>query len=173
MSEPYIGQITMFAGNFPIRGFAFCHGQTLNISQNTALFSILGTTYGGDGRTTFDLPDLRGRIAMQQGQGPGLPNVTLGQRGGAYEQSLTNPNQLPAHSHVVTPQCHEDEGGSDDPVGGFMSTAGENLYNSSASENMGVANCSSVGASSPFNIQNPFLGINFLIALVGVFPPRN
>ncbi len=172
MSEPYIGQITMFGGNFAIRGFALCHGQTLSISQNAALFSILGTTFGGDGRTTFGLPDLRGRIAMQQGTGPGLPPVALGQKGGDFEHQLTI-SQMPSHNHNVNAQCNGNEANSDDPIGAFLGATSENLYHTTANAEMGPANCSFTGGGQAYSIQNPFLGINFLIALIGVFPPRN
>src|SRR6185295_12464655 len=100
MSEPFIGMIVMFAGNFAPRNWAFCNGQLLSIAQNTALFSILGTTYGGDGRTTFALPDLRGRVPIHPGQGPGTSNYSLGQQGGVENVTVTQ-NQLPAHSHGV------------------------------------------------------------------------
>src|SRR5689334_10336146 len=99
-TEPFIGSIVLFAGNFEPRGWAFCQGQLLSIAQNTALFSILGTTYGGNGQTTFALPDLRGRAPVGQGQGPGLPLVQLGQQGGANTVTLTVPN-LPAHNHLI------------------------------------------------------------------------
>src|SRR5687767_7253998 len=100
MAEPFIGQIIMFAGNFQIRGYAFCSGQILSIAQNTALFSILGTTYGGNGQTTFALPDLRGRVPIHPGQGPGLSNYTLGQLSGTENTTLTQ-NNLPPHSHQL------------------------------------------------------------------------
>ncbi len=98
MSEPFIGEIRMFAGNFAPRSWAFCDGQLLSISQNTALFSILGTTYGGDGVTTFALPDARGRVLVHQGQGPGLSNYPLGQKAGSEQSPVT----LPPHSHGIT-----------------------------------------------------------------------
>ena len=98
MSEPFIAEIILFAGNFAPRGWAFCQGQILSIAQNTALFSILGTTFGGDGQTTFALPDLRGRVPVGLGQGPGLPNVNLGEVGGEPTHTLIN-TEMPAHSH--------------------------------------------------------------------------
>ena len=101
MSEAFIGEIRMFAGNFPPRGWQFCQGQLLSIAQNTALFSILGTTYGGNGQTTFALPDLRGRYPMQPGQGPGLSPRTLGEQGGSETVTLIS-NQMPAHTHSHT-----------------------------------------------------------------------
>ena len=98
MAEPFVGEIRMFAGNFAPRGFAFCDGQLLAISQNDALFALLGTTYGGDGRTTFALPDLRGRVPVHAGSGPGLTRRTLGQRAGSEQETLTL-SQIPAHNH--------------------------------------------------------------------------
>ena len=116
MADPFIGEIIMFAGNFAPRGWALCDGQLLSIAQNSALFSILGTTYGGDGRTTFGLPDLRGRVAVHEGTGPGLPNIRLGQKGGAVNHTLTQ-GQLPPHTHTVA--CSGGAADSDTPVGNF------------------------------------------------------
>lgn len=172
MSEPYLGQITMFAGNFAIRGFAICQGQTLPINQNTALFSILGTTYGGDGRTTFRLPDLRGRIAMQQGQGPGLPDYQLGESGGSYQKTL-NINEMPSHNHNVRMPSNSEEARSDDPDGMFPAVNNEEAFDPISNTEMAPLNCSNTGGSQSFSIQNPFLAINFLIALTGVFPSRS
>src|SRR3954465_13916452 len=104
MATPFIGQISLFGGNFAPRGWAFCKGQLLAISQNTALFSILGTTYGGNGQTTFALPDLRGRVPIHFGQGPGLSSYALGETGGAETTTLTV-NELPAHTHAVSPRA--------------------------------------------------------------------
>lgn len=171
MSEPFIGQITMFGGNFAVRNWAFCDGQLLSISQNSALFSILGTTYGGDGRTTFGLPDLRGRIALHQGTGPGLPQYRLGQKGGNHQVALTNPNQLPAHTHA--PRGINNAGADEtNPAGSSFPVAADDAYYS-GSPNTDMAATSSTGASQAFSVQNPYLGINFLIALQGVFPSRN
>ena len=100
-TEPYIAEIMQFGGNFAVRGYSMCDGQLLAISQNPALFSLLGTTFGGDGRTTFGLPDLRGRIALHPGNGPGLPAYRLGQRGGLTSQYMTV-NQMPQHTHIMT-----------------------------------------------------------------------
>src|SRR3954468_23228168 len=100
MSEPFLGEIRMFGGNFAPRGWAFCNGQILSIAQNTALFSLLGTTYGGNGQTTFGLPDLRGRVAVSAGQGPGLSNYSLGELAGSESVTLTSAN-MPAHNHSV------------------------------------------------------------------------
>ena len=111
MAEPFIGQIIMFGGNFAIRGYALCNGQLLSIAQNTALFSLLGTTFGGDGRTTFGLPDLRGRVPVHMGQGPGLTNYSLGQSAGAEQVTLTV-NQIPAHTHTATANAVNGPGNS-------------------------------------------------------------
>ncbi len=171
MSEPFIGQIIMFGGNFAIQGYAYCHGQTLSISQNTALFSLLGTTYGGNGQTTFALPDLRGRIAMQQGTGPGLPPVALGQRGGAVSHTLTQ-QQMPSHSHGVSMPCDSEEGNTDDPSGKFPAVNQADQYSNMSNDQMATFNSGSVGNNQSFSIQNPFLGINFLIALTGIYPSQ-
>lgn len=186
--EPFIGQITMFGGNFAPRGWALCEGQLLPIAQNQALFSILGTIYGGDGRTTFALPDLRGRIPLQQGNGPGLPSYRLGEKGGINTHTLTVA-QMPNHSHDgstlnATVLANGDDANSDEPENSNFGIAPDNFYNDkSTSRTMGLAgsngnvnvsgNTSAVGGSQSFSIQNPFLGINFIIALQGVFPSRN
>lgn len=174
MSEPYLGQIIIFAGNFAIRGFAMCHGQTLPINQNSALFSILGTTYGGDGRTNFKLPDLRGRIAMQQGQGPGLPDYQLGATGGATIHQLTTA-QLPAHHHGVAIPVNSDDASNDDPDKHYLGTSEENIYSQTpeAGKFMGTFNSGNTGNGQPFSVQNPYLAVNYLIALTGVFPSRS
>src|SRR5688572_5350285 len=125
MSEPFIGEIIMFAGNFAPRGWAFCSGQLLSIAQNTALFSILGTTYGGNGQTTFALPDLRGRCPVHQGQGPGLSNYSLGQVGGTESVTLIA-SQLPPHSHTVA--CSANDANLGLPEGNFPGTTADNTY---------------------------------------------
>ena len=136
--EPFIGQIMMFSGNFAPRGWAFCDGQLLAIAQNSALFSIVGTTYGGDGRTTFGLPDLRGRTPVHQGNGPGLPPVSLGQKGGAASTTLIVQN-LPAHTHAATVTENLSVGVStvtaslDDPAGAILGS-GPEAYTSVAAD---------------------------------------
>jgi len=174
MSEPYLGQVTMFAGNFAIRGWAFCNGQLLPISQNSALFSILGTTYGGDGRTTFALPDLRGRFPTHSGgsQGPGLSQRLLGSKGGAESHTLTVA-QMPAHGHVVKPKCRAEDADTDDPSDKYPAVANENIYHATSDSTMLPTTSESAGGSQPFQMMNPFLTLNFLIATVGVFPSRN
>ena len=175
MSEPYIGQIIMFAGNFAIRSYANCEGQLLPINQNTALFSILGTTYGGDGRTTFALPDLRGRFATQQGTGPGLPTYRLGERGGIFQKQLAT-TELPSHNHNYTPQFVNALATDVQPGGKYLAgNPDPNFAPGSAGPlgNMGQSTTANQGGGQNFSIMNPFLAINFQIALFGLYPPRN
>ena len=176
MAEPYIGQIIMFAGNFAIRSWAFCDGQLLPIAQNTALFSILGTTYGGDGRTTFGLPDLRGRVAIHEGRGPGLSNYQLGQKGGQERVTLQT-TEIPAHNHTGTLRCVDDDGSLAGPKDNNLANASSGTpYSSGAADaNMktgSVTTDNTGGNQSHYNIQ-PFQVVNYEIALQGLFPPRN
>lgn len=170
--DPFLAEITLFAGNFAPRGWAFCSGQLLPINQNQALFSLLGTTYGGDGRTTFALPDLRGRVPIQQGHGAGLSNYNLGQRGGKELEQLTLAN-LPSHNHGVTISV-ADDANTDDPEGAFLG-AGTTVYNTTATGNNALAGATSLnnGGNQAFDIRQPFLGLNYIIATQGVFPSRN
>ncbi len=160
----------MFGGNFAPRGWSFCDGQLLAISQNQALFSILGTTYGGDGRTTFALPDLQGRFPVHHGTGAGLPNRPLGSRGGAFETNL-NANQLPAHSHTVG--GNSGEGDDTSPSGRYLASSGDDLDLYANSSNVAMAATGSVGAGHAVTTQSPYLAVSFIIALTGVFPSRN
>ncbi len=174
--EPFLGEIKLFAGNFAPRGWAFCDGQLLPINQNTALFSILGTTYGGDGRTTFALPDLRGRVAINPRTGPGLTNRQLGERGGAERNTLTVA-QMPAHNHNVTVSnpVYADEATSDDPKERYPAVSGENMYHHDT-DTVGAAPVvteNSVGGSQPVNNMQPYTCINYIICLQGIFPSRN
>lgn len=177
MLEPYIGEITLFAGNFAPRGWAFCQGQLLSIAQNTALFSILGTTYGGDGRTNFALPDLRGRAPIGFGQGPGLPSYELGEMGGEPSHTLTYP-EMPAHSHAVQAAGVASGGSSASPGGGTWasSTARDNIYSDAAPDTPMAGGNISIGAagnSQPHNNMQPYLGLNYIIALEGIYPARS
>ena len=168
--EPFLGQMVIFAGNFAPRGWALCEGQLLPISQYSALFSILGTIYGGDGRTTFGLPDLRGRNPLQQGAGPGLPTIRQGEKGGNYQTTLQVSNLPQAQIHI--PCTDDDEGASDEPQGKAMGLSETPLYNSTAS--LAMKPGSIIGAANlPFSNQSPYLGVNYIIALQGVFPSRN
>ena len=169
--EPFIGQIMMFAGNFAPRGWALCNGQLLPIASNTALFSILGTTYGGDGQTTFALPDLRGRVPMHMGQGPGLSPRKLGERGGRETDTLTV-NNLPSHNHAMNAANADAKSAS--PAGNLLGNAQTQVYASgSAGAQMSTQSVSNTGENQPFSIMQPFECINFVIALQGIFPPRD
>lgn len=178
--EPFIGQIIMFGGNFAPRSWAFCNGQLLPINEHQALFSILGTMYGGDGRTTFGLPDLRGRVPMHPGNGPGLSPRNIGQKGGTETNTLTQ-NQLPAHTHTasgtVKPLCKNGSGDETNPVGGFPASGTTDLYAESSNGEMGEStvsvSVSSTGGGADVNNMQPFQCINYIIALQGIFPSRN
>jgi len=172
MSEPFIGQIQLFGFNFPPRGWAFCDGQLLSISQNTALFSLLGTTFGGDGRTTFGLPEMRGRVPVHVGNGPGLSPITWGQRGG-QENTTLGVNNLPAHNHQV--RCNTGDGNSDEPQDNFLSKAGggETIYADSQNGAMNSGATANVGGGQSFTNMPPFIGIYYSIAMQGIFPSRN
>ena len=177
MSEPFIGEIKMVGFNFAPRGWAFCNGQLLPISQNTALFSLIGTFYGGDGRTTMALPDLRSRTAMHFGAGPGLTNHAIGAKGGAEKHTMIG-NEMPSHNHAAVAHAHKTAGTSANPNGNFWSfdDSGEKLYSPGPADtimNVGAVTTQSAGGNQPFNIQDPFLCVNFCIALVGLFPPRS
>lgn len=179
MSEPFLGEIIMFGGNFAPRGWALCDGQLLAISQNQALFAILGTTYGGDGRTTFGLPDLRGRSPLHEGQGPGLTPRTLGQRGGAEDTTLVV-NNLPAHNHsgegTVQLKASPDAADSSDPTGRNLALA--EAYSADPAtldmaESSASLTTSNTGANQEFNNMHPYQVVNFIIAIQGIFPSRN
>lgn len=172
MSEPFIGEIRMFAGNFAPQGWAFCDGQLLAVSQNDALFSLLGTIYGGDGSTTFGLPDLRGRIPIHAGDGPGLSPRRLGAKGGAEKITLTV-NQLPSHSHQ--PRATDDANTNLDPVGKVTGHPVQNIYRSPANNNVNLnaGAVTNVGGSQSHTNMMPFLCVHFIIALFGVYPSRD
>lgn len=176
MAEPFLGEIKMFGGNFAPRGWSFCAGQLLPISQNTALFSLLGTIYGGDGRTTFALPELRGRVPIHMGQGPGLPNHPIGQRAGAEQTTLTEA-QIPAHNHAATLHAADESAHTSSPDGNVLAVTGaNNTYHTGSTDTaMGASSISgqNTGGSQPHNNMQPYLAINFIIALVGIFPSRN
>jgi microcystin-dependent protein len=181
--EGTIAEIRMFAGTFAPRNWAFCAGQLMSISQNTALFSILGTTYGGNGQTTFGLPDLRSRVPKGTGQGPGLTNISLGEVSGTETVTLLT-TQMPAHSHTATGTLavNQNPGTASNPVGNFLAggqdptanpiptyasaAAGGNLNGLTVA--VGIS-----GNSQPVPINNPYLGMNYIICLFGIFPSRN
>ena len=182
MAEPFLGQIILVPYNFPPNGWAFCNGQLMPISQNTALFSLIGTFYGGNGQTTFALPDLRGRVPISSGQGPGLQNYSVGQIGGEENHTLI-PNELAAHTHsvVVTPLGSSDDASQGSPASGFPAVpnvasngAAVKSYGASGNVNMGgiSGTAQPAGGNQPHNNMPPYLSLNYCIALVGIFPSR-
>jgi microcystin-dependent protein len=177
MSEPFLGMIAIYGFNFAPRGWAMCNGQILPIAQNTALFSLLGTTYGGNGQTTFALPDLRSRVPIHFGQGPGLSSYDLGQAAGTESVTLTV-NQMPGHNHPYTMTATNLDGNTPEPAANTVLanvSAGTQIYRSAAQPNVqmpgGVTGLT--GGSQPAPILQPYLAINFCIALEGIFPSRN
>ena len=191
--EPFLAQIILFGGNFAPRGWAFCNGQLLAISQNSALFSLLGTIYGGDGRTTFALPDLRGRSPIHFGAGPGLAPRQLGQRGGS-ETTFLSVENLPNHTHQIQVSNQGNvslpvntlTGDNDEtnPGAGYLSNTGDDLYASSPTSNATYGgstlpvngaqmNILPTGGSQPVNSMPPYIAMNYIIALQGIFPSRS
>jgi microcystin-dependent protein len=172
MSESFVGEIRMFAGNFAPRGWALCDGQLLAVSSNDALFSLVGTIYGGDGRTTFGLPDLRGRIPVHPGSGPGLTDRRLGQKEGS-EETILSTSQLPVHKHVFT--ATNNDAAKQDPTGSFPARAVADVYKSGTAVkvDMSPSALSPAGESRPHNNMMPFLCLNFIISLYGVYPSRH
>jgi microcystin-dependent protein len=173
-SEPYLGQIMCAGYNFVPRGWASLDGQLLPINQNTALFSLLGTTYGGDGRTTFALPDMRGRNIVHVGNGPGLTPRQLGERGGTESVTLTTAN-LPSHSHNFSPLGSNNDATSVSPAGKVASTKSRTtLYTDPANTvAMAQSQTSAEGGGVAVNNLSPFLTVNCYMALQGIFPSRN
>lgn len=176
MSEPFIAEIRIFAGNFAPRGWAFCNGQLLPVSQNTALFSLIGTTYGGDGRTTTALPNLAGRAPMHPGRGPGLTSRRLGQNGGVESVTISEA-QMPNHSHTQTGSSEETEfDGTADPLNAVTGVVegGKEVYANASSTIVGLSPdiVDNTGSGEPHNNMQPYLSINFIIALVGLYPSR-
>lgn len=174
--DPFIGEIKIFGGSFAPKGWAFCSGQLLAIRQYTALFSLLGTNYGGDGTTTFGLPNLQGRIPMQAGQGPGLKQRSLGEQGGVRTVTL-NQNQMAAHNHA--PGCNSGLSNATTPKGNVWSKTGSarqgiNNYADTAgtSPALNTQVFANIGGDQPHNNMPPFLVMNYIIALEGIFPQR-
>lgn len=186
MDSPFLGTIIAVGFNFAPRGWALCSGQLLPISQNSALFALLGTMYGGDGINTFALPDLRGRVAVGMGQGPGLTDVAIGEKSGTENVTLQLPN-MPAHSHpaiskmlvsnkpATLPQASAGNSLAaivdinSDPSKGY-STEVPNVELNAGTINLTIGN---TGANSPFSVKQPYLGLNYIIATQGIFPSRN
>jgi len=178
MSQPYLGQIIMFGGNFAISGWAACSGQLMAISQNAALFAILGTTFGGNGTSTFGIPDLRSRVPVGMGQGLGLSSYVLGEQTGTENVTILY-NNMPSHSHLVNAVSNT-AANNTKPSGLLLAQSAirqgiaSDVYSNAASDSTLAANAiQSAGGNVPIAIIQPVLCVNFLIALVGVFPTRN
>jgi microcystin-dependent protein len=176
--EPFIAEIIMFGGSFAPRGWAFCDGQLLSIAENSALFSILGTDYGGDGRTTFGLPDLRSRVPVHAGSGPGLSTIRRGEKSGNEATTLSIAN-MPSHNHDENLAVAVSTGtnNTDDPDGAVLAS-GPEIYNDGApdadmGDNSITGAIENTGGGQGFSNRQPFTAVNFIIALVGIFPSRN
>ncbi len=174
MADPFVAEIRIFPFNFAPKGWAFCNGQLLPISQNTALFSLLGTTYGGDGKSNFALPNLQGSAPMHPGQGPGLSLRDLGETGGSETVTLLN-SEMPVHTHALRASVEQGDNRAPSPalslavsIGAFAYVAG-----SPPPSHMAPQALSPAGGSLPHNNMQPYLTVNFCIALQGVFPPRS
>lgn len=177
--EPFLGEIKMWGGNFAPRGFAFCNGQLLSIAQNTALFSLLGTTYGGNGQTTFGLPNLQCRIPMHWGSGGGLTPRTLGEVSGTESVNLTT-LQIPAHIHPLLASNAQAGNNKLTPQGNFIAVPTDpnsgttlNAFSATANEVMNPTAVGTAGGSQPHDNMPPYLCVSFIIALEGIFPSRN
>ena len=166
MAEPFLSEIRIFSFNFPPKGWAFCNGQFMPINQNQALFSLLGTTYGGNAQTTFALPDLRDRVPIHVGAGH-----ILGEKGGSPAETITQ-QQMPQHIHFVNASS-SNQNGNNNPSGRFLGGV-TNMYHTAQSlQPINAATISNVGGSQAHNNLQPLLGLNFCIALQGIFPSRN
>jgi microcystin-dependent protein len=173
MAQPYIGEIRLFAGNFAPAGWMFCEGQLLPISENDALFTLIGTTYGGDGQETFGLPDLRGRVPIHQGQGPGISqSYIIGEQGGVEEVTLTT-QQIPVHTHAALVSMNPGIRNvpTDAVIGASPSV--DVFTISSADTNMSAESILPVGGSQPHSNMQPYVGINYIISLFGLYPQPN
>ena len=170
MSEPYLSEIRIVSFNFAPRGWAFCNGQTLPINQNQALFSLMGTTYGGNGLTTFQLPNLQGQVPVHMGAGPGLSVYTLGQAGGEASHTL-NVGELPQHSHAVS--ASSAGANLQAPTNHYWAAPSTSSYSAHKGALMNAATIPAQGGSQPHYNLPPYLVVNFIIALVGIFPSHN
>jgi microcystin-dependent protein len=171
MADPFVGEIRLFAGNFAINGWAFCDGSLLPIAENQALFALLGTTYGGNGEDTFRLPDLRGRVPIHQGQGPGLSRYEIGQTAGAESVTL-GLAQYPAHRHTVAASTAS---GTAAPAGGVLGGNSVSVYGTTAPTVTMAAQAigAAPGGGQPHNNMAPSLGLNYIISLFGIFPSQS
>jgi microcystin-dependent protein len=172
MSDPYIGEIRLFAGNFAPNGWALCQGQLVPISENTTLFQLIGTTYGGDGQSTFALPDLRGRVPLHQGQGPGLSGRVVGQSGGSEQVTLTQA-QMPAHTHAEMGSKAAAQAAAG-PSGSVPAATAINVYGiGQPTTPMAASAVAPAGGGQPHDNMAPFLAMNYIISLFGIFPVQN
>jgi microcystin-dependent protein len=172
MADPFVAEIRIFPFNFPPKGWAFCNGQLMPISQNTAVFALLGTTYGGDGKSTFALPNLEGRAPMHPGQGPGLSLHDLGESGGSETVTLLE-SEIPAHTHTL--RGNNTQGDSPIPTGNTLARYSGNVYQQNVSSNltaMAPQSLAPAGGGLPHNNMQPYLTLSFCIALQGIFPAR-
>ena len=172
MADPFVAEVRIFPFNFAPTGWALCNGQILPLSQNTALFSLLGTTYGGDGKSNFALPNIQGRAVMQPGQGPGLSLHDLGEEGGEQAVTLLE-TEIPSHRHTFNTSVRPDDSLD---AGGLAPGTGNNMYVAAAgatTTNASPQALAAVGGTQPHNNMQPYLTLNFNIALQGVYPARN
>jgi microcystin-dependent protein len=166
MTEPFMGEVRIWALNFPPRDWAFCNGALMSIAQNTALFSLIGNTYGGDGRNTFALPNLQGRAPMGVGNGAGLTPRLYGARGGS-ETVVLNESNMPSHRHTVNAHVNDDQ---TQPGRGYIADA---IFGPSSNAQMAEESIGLTGGGVPLNMMQPYLSLNFCIATYGIFPPRS
>jgi len=174
--DPYVGEIRLFAGNYAPRGWALCDGSIMHVQQNPALFAVIGNQYGGDGQTTFALPNLQGKAPMGQGAGPGLTPRAIATAVGEKTQTLTL-DQIPSHTHVPN-ASNATSGGVDDPANAVWGArtnvpASNRAYSATANTDMNPLALSAIGGGQPHNNMQPYLVLNFIIALEGVFPPKS
>lgn len=172
MSTPFVGEVRIFAGNFAPVGYAFCAGQILAIAQNDVLFALIGTTYGGDGVTTFALPDLRGRVPVHQGPGPGLSSYVIGQSAGTETVMLTT-TQIPAHSHGINAGAGGTKAAS--PAGAYLASGGSQHYASNRAASTGIlqGGLAANAGGQPHTNTMPYAAVSYIIALFGIFPSPN
>lgn len=177
--EGYIGEIRIFAGNFEPGAWNFCNGSLQSIAVYTALYSIIGTTYGGDGQTTFALPDFRGRIPVGTGTGPGLPTYTLGQTGGK-ENNTMSATTMPMHTHSTTVAARipaYSEAGGADPTGAILASVNQAYTNAATDSNLklfsSAVTLGVIGQGIPFPVMQPYLALNYIICMEGIYPSRN
>jgi microcystin-dependent protein len=171
MTQPYVGEIRLFGGNFAPAGWAFCNGQLLSIADNDALFALIGTTYGGDGQNTFALPDLQGRLPFHMGTGTSGTQMVIGQKAGEEQVALTT-QQIPQHAHTV--QASSAAGSSTSPAGNVWASFGDSAYSSAVpNAQMDPTVIGQTGGSQPHDNMPPFLALSFIISLFGIFPSRS